>query len=133
MAYLPSRKASQALGLHPNTLRSYANKGKIPHYRNAAGQRLYDVDSYLKGEQDQETVCYCHVSSHKQRDDLQRQVSFMQERFPNASIVTDMGGGLNFQRKGLTSLLERLHRGDKLQIVVAHRDRLDRFGFEIIQ
>ncbi|CAI8015871.1 Putative resolvase R771, partial [Geodia barretti] len=53
--------------------------------------------------------------------------------FPDANIVTDVGGGLNFQRKGLVSLLERLHRGDKLQIVVAHRDRLARFGFELIQ
>ena len=133
MAHLPSRKAAEFLGLHPNTLRSYADKGKIPHYRNSAGQRLYDVESYLKGDREQETVCYCRVSSHKQKDDLQRQVQFMQDRYPGASIVTDVGGGLNFQRKGLTSLLERLHRGDKLQIVVAHRDRLVRFGFELIQ
>ena len=92
MAHLPSRKAAAILGLHPNTLRSYANKGKIPHYRNAAGQRLYDVDSYLQGNQENnennennqeaETVCYCRVSSHKQKDDLQRQVEFMQEQFP---------------------------------------------------
>ena len=137
MTHLPSRKAAAILGLHPNTLRSYANKGKIPHYRNAAGQRLYDVDSYLQGNQENnqeaETVCYCRVSSHQQKDDLQRQVQFMQERFPDANIVTDVGGGLNFQRKGLVSLLERLHRGDKLRIVVAHRDRLARFGFELIQ
>ena len=137
MAHLPSRKAAAILGLHPNTLRSYANRGKIPHYRNAAGQRLYDVDSYLQGNQENnqeaETVCYCRVSSHQQKDDLQRQVQFMQERFPDANIVTDVGGGLNFQRKGLVSLLERLHRGDKLRIVVAHRDRLARFGFELIQ
>ena len=133
MAYVPSRRAAEILGLHPNTLRSYANKGKIAHYRNAAGQRLYDVDSFLKGVQELDIVCYCRVSSHKQKDDLQRQVRFMQERFPEASIITDIGDGLNFQRKGLTSLLERLHRGDKLQIVVAHRDRLARFGFELIQ
>ena len=133
MVHLPSRKAAALLGLHPNTLRSYADKGRIPHYRNAAGQRLYDVDSYLQGNQEPETVCYCRVSSHKQKDDLQRQVQFMQERFPDATTVTDVGGGLNFQRKGLVSLLERLHRGDKLQIVVAHRDRLARFGFELIQ
>ena len=141
MARLPSRKASAILELHPTTLRSYANKGNIPHYRNSAEQRLYDVDSYLQGNQENnqennqesETVCYCRVSSHKQKDDLQRQVQFMQERFPDANIVTDVGGGLNFQRKGLVSLLERLHRGDKLQIVVAHRDRLARFGFELIQ
>ena len=133
MAHLPSRKAAAVLGLHPNTLRSYADKGKIPHYRNSAGQRLYDVDSYLQGNQEPDTVCYCRVSSHKQKDDLQRQVQFMRQRFPDSEIVTDVGGGLNLQRKGLVSLLEQLHRGDKLQIVVAHRDRLARFGFELIQ
>ena len=133
MVHVPSRKAAEILGLHPNTLRSYADQGKIPHYRNAAGQRLYDVDSYLQGNQEPETVCYCRVSSHKQKDDLQRQVQFMHQRYPAASIITDVGGGLNFQRKGLVSLLERLHRGDKLTIVVAHRDRLARFGFELIE
>ncbi len=133
MVHVPSRKAAEILGLHPNTLRSYADQGKIPHYRNAAGQRLYDVDSYLQGNQEPETVCYCRVSSHKQKDDLQRQVQFMHQRYPAASIITDVGGGLNFERKGLVSLLERLHRGDKLTIVVAHRDRLARFGFELIQ
>ena len=133
MAYVTSRKASALLGLHPNTLRSYANQGKIPHYRNGAGQRLYDVDAYLRGRIPAETVCYCRVSSTKQRDDLQRQVDFMRERYPDARIVTDVGGGLDFRRKGLVSLLERLHRGDKLRIVVAHRDRLARFGFELIE
>ena len=133
MVYLPSRKAAERLGLHPNTLRTYADQGKIPHYRNVAGQRLYDVDAYLRGSVPAETVCYCRVSSPKQRDDLQRQVEFMRQRYPDARIVTDVGGGLNFRRKGLVALLERLHRGDKLCIVVAHRDRLVRFGFELIE
>ena len=57
----------------------------------------------------------------------------MRERYPDARVVTDVGGGLNFQRKGLVALLERLHRGDKLRIVVAHRDRLARFGFDLIR
>ena len=133
MVYLPSRKAAEHLGLHPNTLRNYADQGKIPHYRNSAGQRLYDVDAYLRGSIPAETVCYCRVSSARQRDDLQRQVDFMRERYPDAGIVTDVGGGLNFRRKGLVALLERLHSGDKLRIVVAHRDRLARCGFDLIE
>ena len=52
---------------------------------------------------------------------------------PDAEIATDVAGGLNWQRKGLLSILERLHRGDKLDVVVAHRDRLARFGFELIE
>ena len=80
-----------------------------------------------------ETVCYCRVSSARQGEDLQRQVDFMRERYPDAGIVTDVGGGLNFRRKGLVALLERLHSGDKLRIVVAHRDRLARCGFDLIE
>ena len=79
------------------------------------------------------TVCYCRVSSTKQRDDLDRQVAYMQSIYPDAEIVRDIGSGLNFKRKGLQGLLVRLMRGDKLTIIVACRDRLCRFGFEIFE
>ena len=121
------------LGLHPQTLRNYAKQGKITHYRNSAGQRLYDVDAYLRGASRPTIVCYCRVSSAKQRGDLNRQVTQMRELYPDAAVVTDIAGGLNWQRRGLLSILERLHRGDKLDVVVAQRDRLARFGFELIE
>ena len=73
---------------------------------------------FLRESTDAVLVCYCRVSSAKQRDDLARQVAFMRERYPGAEIVSDIGGGLNFRREGLVSVLERLHRGDKLQIVL---------------
>ena len=50
MVYLPSRKAAERLGLHPQTLRRYAAQDRIPFYRNAGGQRLYDVDAFLRGK-----------------------------------------------------------------------------------
>ena len=133
MVYLPSRKAAERLGLHPQTLRRYAAQGRIPFYRNSGGQRLYDVDAFLRGKANPETVCYCRVSSPKQRGDLQRQVAHMRELYPDAQVVPDVAGGLNWKRQGLLAILERLHRGDKLTLVVAHRDRLARFGFELIQ
>ena len=133
MVYIPSRKAAAALGLHPQTLRRYASQGKIPYYRNSAGQRLYDVDTYLHGIAEPATICYCRVSSAKQRGNLNRQIAQMQDLYPDAEVVTDIAGGLNWQRRGLLSILERLHRGDKLELVVAHRDRLARFGFELIE
>ena len=133
MAYLPSRKVAAILGLHPQTLRNYAKQGKITFYRNSAGQRLYDVETYLHGKSTPQLVCYCRVSSATQRGDLHRQVAQMRQLYPDAEIVTDVAGGLNWQRKGLLSILERLHRGDKLDVVVAHRDRLARFGFELIE
>jgi predicted site-specific integrase-resolvase len=57
----------------------------------------------------------------------------MREKFPQAEIIQDIGSGLNFKRKGLNSILGRLLRKDKLTVVVAHKDRLARFGTEIIE
>ena len=57
----------------------------------------------------------------------------MREKFPEAEVIEDFGSGINFKRKGLQRLLERLLRGDKRRIVVAHRDRLARFGSEVIR
>ncbi|WP_017747946.1 IS607 family transposase [Scytonema hofmannii] len=134
MAYIPLRKAVEFLGLHPNTLRKYADEGKIKSIKNSAGQRLYDVESYTKGDSTGiTTICYCRVSSSKQRDDLDRQVAYMQSLYPNAEFIRDVGSGINFKRKGLQALLDRLLRGDKFTLIVACRDRLARFGFELIQ
>jgi predicted site-specific integrase-resolvase len=134
MTYVPLRKAVEVLGLSPNTLRKYADEGKIESIKNEAGQRLFDVESYIRGGSIRvATVCYCRVSSSKQRDDLIRQVAYMQSLYPEAEIIKDIGSGLNFKRKGLRSLLDRLMRGDKLTLVVACRDRLARFGFDLFQ
>ena len=133
MAYVPLRKAVERLGLHPNTLRRYADQGKIQIIKNDAGQRLYNVESYIRGSARASLVCYCRVSSSKQKDDLQRQITYMQSLHPEAEVIKDIGSGLNFKRKGLRTILDRLLRGDKLKIVVACRDRLCRFGFELIQ
>ena len=58
----------------------------------------------------------------------------MRSRYPDAEIVSDVGSGLNFKkRRGLLSILERVHQGDKLTVVVTYRDRLARFGTELIE
>jgi len=133
MAYIPLRKAVEFLGLHPHTLRKYASFGKIKSLKNEAGQRLYDVESYQRSATRTTTICYCRVSSAKPRDELDRQIAYMQSLYPKAEIIQDIGSGLNFKRKGLQSLLVRLMRGDQLTIIVACRDRLCRFGFELFE
>jgi predicted site-specific integrase-resolvase len=135
MSLVPLRKAVEKTGLHPNTLRKYADEGRIHSIRNAANQRLFDVDSFI-GESKPKTdyqICYCRVSSTKQRDDLDRQVAYMVSLFPKAEIIKDIGSGLNFKRKGLRTLLERLMRGDQFTLIVACRDRLARFGVELFE
>lgn len=118
--------------MHPNTLRRLADNGQIGHIRTGSGQRRYDIDGYLGASAAARVVCYCRVSSSRQKDDLARQVAFMRERFAEAEVVEDCGSGLNFKRRGLRSLLDRSMRGEKLRVVVAHKDRLARFGFELI-
>lgn len=134
---VPTRKAVELTGLAANTLRKYADTGKIKAQRIDGGNRLFDVTSLvsLKAETKggKPVVCYCRVSSGKQRNDLVRQVAYMREQFPNADIIQDIGSGLNFRKKGLQTILQRLMQGDKFTLVVAHRDRLCRFGFELIQ
>ena len=132
MSYVNTRKAVALLGVHPSTLRRWANGGRIEHIRSLGGKRLYNVDAFLRESVGVAVVCYARVSSYGQRDDLQSQVA-LQSRYPGAEIVKDIGGGLNGKRKGLVALLERLHGGEKLRIVVAHQDRLARFGFELIE
>ncbi|WP_229424490.1 MULTISPECIES: recombinase family protein [Moorena] len=105
--------------------------------RTPSGIRLFETTSLLslgkrKGIREA-TICYCRVSSSKQRDDLLRQVAYMHSLFPEAEIIQDVGYWLNYKRKGLRAILERLMCGDQLTIVVACRDRLTRFGFELIE
>jgi predicted site-specific integrase-resolvase len=133
MKYLPSREASKILGLHPNTLRTYADNGTIESYKTESGQRRYNVQAYLGLQKHSTTLCYCRISSPKQREDLERQIKFMQSKYPKAEIVKDIGSGLNYKRRGLKTILERAMRGEQLEIMVAHKDRLARFGFELIE
>lgn len=133
MRFVKSKEACRVLGLHPNTLRRYADTNKIKTIRSVGGHRLYEVDDFLHNRTDCKVILYCRVSSRKQQDDLQRQIESMQSKYPEAEVIKDIGSGLNFKRKGLQTLLERLLQGDKLKVVVAYRDRLARFGFDLIE
>jgi predicted site-specific integrase-resolvase len=132
--FIPLRKAIERLGLHGDTLRKYADQGIINTIRTEGGKRLFDIDEYLRKKSGTEQIiCYCRVSSPKQKDDLERQVQYMREQYSNAEIIKDIGSGLNFKRKGLNSILERAMQGTKFKIVVAYKDRLARFGFDLIE
>ncbi len=133
MSYVKLREACERTGLHPHTLRKYADTGVIPSIRTPSGQRLFDIDSFVGGQHPSHIVVYARVSSGKQQDDLERQVAYLKSKEPHAEVVTDIASGLNFKRKGLKTLLERSLQGDKLTVVVTHRDRLARFGFDLIE
>lgn len=140
--YITSREARKRWGVCADTLRRWADDGTIRHVRTPGGKRLFAADSFegttnREGETDDQkekaSICYCRVSSAAQKDDLQRQVQYMRERFPDHRIITDVGSGINFKRRGLRSILELAGKGGIQQVVVADRDRLCRFAFDLVE
>ena len=133
--YLSAKHLSERLGLHKDVLRRMAKDGKIKHYRTPGGHYRYAVDDFTRKSTEPaiDTIGYCRVSGRGQSDALASQVAYVQGKYPSAEIIKDFGSGINFKCQGVRTLLERILRGDKLRVVVAHRDRLARFGGEVIQ
>lgn len=135
--FVSIREAQRIMGFSQSTLRKMADEGLIHVIKTPGGHRKFDVSSYtckqLECKEDKVSICYARVSSKGQRDDLQRQILYLKERFPNHQIIKDIGSGLNFKRKGLRQILDLAHKGEIKELVVAHKDRLCRFGFELIE
>jgi putative resolvase len=142
-SFITTKEAKKTLGVREDTLRRWADKGLFPSIRTPGGQRLYNINGYLQQhvtgqcntplEEEKQKICYCRVSSQGQKDDLQRQIEYMQHKFPSHKIITDIGSGINFKRRGLSTILELSSKGMVAEVVVAYRDRLCRFAFELVQ
>ncbi len=134
MKYATPREASQILQVSERTLRNWDRDGKIRTIRTPTGHRRYDIDSVVNPEGDTRIrILYARVSSYKQKSDLSRQVDYLQSLFPDGLIIKDIGSGLNYKRKGLLSLLGQVLSGNVREVVVCHKDRLVRFGFDLIK
>ena len=134
--YIRPKEASKLLKVSQNTLRQWDNRGIIKSIRTKGKQRRFLLSSILSQQSNTEEkrfICYCRVSSNGQKEDLERQVTFFKNKFPNHEIIKDIGSGINFKRKGLNSILESAVNGSIQEVVVTHRDRLCRFGFELFQ
>lgn len=135
--YIKIGDAAKELGVSIQVIRRWVDGGRIPFIRTPGNQRLVDITKF--GEKSEEekleeriSIFYCRVSSKKQEDDLERQVSLAQEKYPKHTIIKDVGSGINWKRKGLRSILERVMRREVKEVVVFHRDRLCRFGYELV-
>ena len=130
-----NKKACEILGVCANTLRNWANEGKINYIRQPNGSRLYDVENFLhKGDKEERArIIYARVSSRNQQGDLSNQIKYLRERYPDHELIEDIGSGLNFKRKGFKALLDRILSGKVQEVIVTHKDRLCRFGFEFIR
>jgi len=127
MSYVASKKAQDFYGVSDQTLRRWAHNNKIKFKRTDGGHFRFFI-----GDSEQrlcKKIIYCRVSSSKQRADLLRQIQFMQEKFPNYEVVSEIGSGLDFERTKFLSLLQRIISGNVSKVVVASQDRFSRFGF----
>ena len=144
--YVTPKTMREQFGVSNNTLKEWESRGLINTIRTPGGTRLYDISTFKQNQtnikdqnstQNQSTIkqriCYCRVSTIGQKEDLDRQVKTMQELYPETKIITDIGSGINFKRKGLRSILEQASKGIISEVVVAYRDRLCRFAFELIE
>ena len=133
--WVKPKEAARVVGVSIQTLRLWDKAGTIPTRRTVGNTRLYDISAYLEQKPLNQltTICYCRVSSPKQKTDLLRQVEYVTSKYPHGEVIKDVGSGINFKRKGLNALLERAMSGEQLEIVVAYKDRLARFGYDLIE
>ena len=131
-------EASRLLGVNPQTLRRWEESGLItPAKRTPKGTRLYSLQELLGvSDKAKPTVGYARVSSNDQKEDLNRQHAVL-EAFCNKNgwrteIIRDLGSGMNYKKKGLLHLLDLIVNGQISRIVITHKDRLLRFGAELI-
>jgi putative resolvase len=122
--FLPSRNASK--------IQTIITLGKC---------RLYNIQKYIDENisfkiiepSSKKSICYCRVSTNGQKDHLKTQIEYMQRQYPTHTIIKDIGSGINFKREGIKTILELAHTGQIEELVVAYKDRLCRFGFELFE
>jgi len=145
MKYYSIGEFAELIGVTQQTLRNWDKVGKLkPSHTGKSGYRYYSqqqLQYYLgfKGENPmkRKVVGYCRVSSNKQKDDLERQIenvkSYMIAKGYSFEVVTDTGSGINYNKKGLNQLIDMVVASEVEKIVVLYKDRLLRFGYELIE
>ena len=103
----------------------------IEYIKEQTTNKIYNDDN--EEELDKLKIIYVRVSSVSQKNDLERQKLYMQKRYPKHLLIEDIGSGLNFNRRGLRKIIKYAINGQLEELVVAYKDRLARFGFELIE
>ena len=154
--FLPSKKVCEILGVHPRSLYVWEAKKIIETIRTPGGKRLYNVKKYLLEQErnieknkinfkniknknqiediidNKQKIIYARVSSLGQADDLTRQINKLQNAYPEYLLIKDIGSGMNMNRKGLRKIIDLAITRMLDEVVVVHKDRLCRFGYELI-
>ena len=136
--YVSRRELIKALNIHYHTVYNLVKNNKIETIKVGKTSK-YNLDKYITDNKIiidktvKKKICYCRVSSKKQNNDLERQINLMQLNYSNYEIISDIGSGLNFKRKGLEKIIDMAIKGDIEEVVITYKDRLARFGYELIE
>lgn len=145
MNYYSIGEFAKLIGKTEQTLRNWDKNNTLkPHHIAPSGYRYYSQEqlNHFLGikntlQLNRKVIGYCRVSSHKQKDDLIRQEdnvkTYMLAKGYQFEIVTDIGSGINYNKKGLNHLIDLITNSEVDRIVVLYKDRLLRFGFELIE
>lgn len=143
MEYYTINKFSKMVGKTPQTLRNWDKSGVLkPHHTSTNGYRYYSEEQvqqvlHIRIDNPKIVIGYCRVSSSKQKDDLERQISnvssYLIAQGKPFEIISDVGSGISYNKKGLQNLIQRIESGEVEKVVILYKDRLIRFGFELIE
>ena len=136
-------KAANILGVSIPTLRNWDKAGKLtPSFITSGGTRMYDLETLnlIKGKKsivpDRYTLAYARVSTQAQKRELETQKELLtlycSKQGYRYKLISDIGSGLNYNKTGLNELIELICSGQIERLVLVHKDRLLRFGSEII-
>ena len=140
MTMMKPKEMAERLGVTVRTLQIWDKKGILKAYRTPTNRRYYTEEQYLEytGQPLQNkrlNVAYARVSNNSQKDDLKNQISFIRQ-YVNAKgvilddVITDIGSGLNYNRKNWNKLLEKVMQNEIDTIYITYKDRFIRFGYE---
>lgn len=144
MVLMSIGKFAKELGVSPEHVRTMHRTGEvIPARISEKGTRYYSEEQLreLKNTQfsqrDEKVVAYCRVSTKSQKADLEKQVenvkSYMYAKGYSFEVITDIGSGINYKNKGLQELVSLIDSNQVSKVVILHKDKLVRFGFELVQ
>ena len=144
MVLMSIGKFAKELGVTPEHVRTMHRTGEvIPARTSEKGTRYYSEEQLreLKNTQfsqrEEKVVAYCRVSTKSQKEDLEKQVenvkSYMYAKGYSFEVITDIGSGINYKNKGLQELISVIDSNQVTKVVILYKDRLVRFGFELIQ
>ena len=141
MELLSIGKFAKTVGVTTTTLRRMHQSGElIPAHISNGGTRYYSTEQlklFQSSNTERIVIGYCRVSTPSQKDDLEIQVqnvkSYMCAKGYKFDIIKDIGSGINYKKKGLKELINRIENNEVSKVVILYKDRLIRFGFELIE